>query len=144
MFSDRCLLVFSVAQLGIAGPAHSRRALEYLSTRPGLSTVLQGICARHELGASATTASRTRYAAHFTQQQPDGSCWNLTIKTIKDAQKERRNPRNQRAIQPQKMIVSRQSWCRAIQTYEDTLSFGVISKLSNYVVWLSTIKFLHL
>ena len=47
VFSDRCLLVFSVAQLGIAGPAHSRRALEYLSTRPGLSTVLQGICARH-------------------------------------------------------------------------------------------------
>ena len=38
----------------------------------------------------------------------------------------------------------RQSWCRAIQTYEDTLSFGGVTKLSNYVVWLSTIKFLHL
>ena len=30
-----------------------------------------------------------------------------------------------------KWLVSRQSWCRAIQTYEDTLSFGVISKLSH-------------
>ena len=77
-----------------------------------------------KVDASALTA------AHFTQQQPDVSCWNLAIKTIKDAQKERRNPRNQREIQPQKMIASRQSWCPAIQTYEDTWSFGA-SKLSH-------------
>ena len=137
---QRC--VFGSMFVGVfRGPA-GHRALEYLSTRPGLSTVLQGTCARHEswrLGLDCRTlypATTRRKLLEFNNQN-DQRCAERTPKP----KEPKRDSTTENDCFKAKLVPCNSNIWRHLILWSIKI---VTSKLSNYVVWLSTIKFLHL